>query len=328
MKNLIIAAFLIVGFSTTGQKKVEKTFNLSGSIDTYFRRNIDGGNFDTAPGSSFANKPGFALGMINIIVGYEGEKVGFVADMVYGPRGNDAVFGSPLGSSEVVNQLYAYWNVSEAVKLTIGNFNTFLGYEVISPVGNFNYSTSYLFSYGPFSHSGLKADFTLSEKSSLMLAVMNPTDKTEFNPTGEYSLGVQYGYSNQYLNFLLNPNSYEIDYTGGFNASDSFYLGINAAYFKAKDDPDFYGFALYPQYSVSDKLKLGLRGEFFQEDGHLEAIGTGVEDSSVLAFTLTANYKVDSLVIIPEVRLDSASEAAFGVGKNLSSFLLAVVYTF
>ena len=140
MKKIILTLLVASSLVMTGQETEEKKFTLSGSVDTYFRGNISGGNFDTAPGSSFANQPGFALGMINLVAAYEGEKVGFVADMVYGPRGNDAVFGSPTGSSEVINQLYAYWNVSEKVKLTIGNFNTFLGYEVISPTANFNYS--------------------------------------------------------------------------------------------------------------------------------------------------------------------------------------------
>ena len=45
--------------------------------------------------------------------------------------------------------------------VTLGNFNTFLGYEVISPAANFNYSTSYMFSYGPFSHTGMKLDFSV-----------------------------------------------------------------------------------------------------------------------------------------------------------------------
>ncbi len=151
MKKIIFTLLIASSLILTAQEKEEKTFTLSGSVDTYFRGNISGGNYDTAPGSSFANQPGFALGMINLVAGYEGEKVGFVADMVYGPRGADAVFGSPAGSAQIVNQLYAYWNVSEKVTFTLGNFNTFLGYEVISPTANFNYSTSYLFSYGPFS---------------------------------------------------------------------------------------------------------------------------------------------------------------------------------
>jgi hypothetical protein len=247
--------------------------------------------------------------------------------MVYGPRGVDAVFNS-VGNSSIVNQLYAYWNVSDKVKLTIGNFNTFLGYEVISPAANFNYSTSYLFSYGPFSHTGLKADFTLSENTSLMLAIMNPTDATEYNPTGSYAFGAQLGLSGQYFNFLYDSGAYEIDFTGGFDVSDTFFLGVNAAYFSGDDAPGFYGAALYPQIATSDSFKIGLRTEYFVEDGDFGAIGTGVADSSVFATTLTGNYSIGSLTIIPELRLDSASDEAFVGDKALSSFALAAVYSF
>lgn len=329
MRKIIFTFLLASSLLVNAQEKEEKTFTLSGSVDTYFRGNISGGNFDTAPGSSFANQPGFALGMINLIAAYEGEKVGFVADMVYGPRGADAVFNSVGNSSSIVNQLYAYWNVSEKVTLTIGNFNTFLGYEVISPTANFNYSTSYLFSYGPFSHTGIKADFVLGEETSLMLAVMNPTDATEFNPNGSYAFGAQLGFSGQFLNFLYDQGAYEIDFTGGFDLSETFFLGVNAAYFSGDDAPGFYGAALYPQIATSDSFKIGLRTEYFQEtDGIFGAIGTGVADSSVFATTLTGNYTIGSLTIIPELRLDSASEAAFVGDKALSSFALAAVYSF
>jgi hypothetical protein len=266
--------------------------------------------------------------MVNLVAAYEGEKTGFVADMVYGPRGADAVFGSPAGSAQIVNQLYAYWNVSDKVTLTLGNFNTFLGYEVISPTANFNYSTSYLFSYGPFSHTGIKADIALSENTSLMLAVMNPTDATEYNPTGNYAFGAQLGFSGQYINFLLDNGAYEIDFTGGFDLSETFFLGVNAAYFSGDDAPGFYGAALYPQIATSDSFKIGLRTEYFVEDGAFGAIGTSVADSSVFATTLTGNYSIGSLTIIPELRLDSASEAAFVGDKSLSSFALAAVYSF
>ncbi|MDO6749851.1 outer membrane beta-barrel protein, partial [Gilvimarinus sp. 1_MG-2023] len=81
----------------------------------------------------------------------------------------------------IVNQLYVYYNVTESTTLTLGNFNTFLGYEVISPAANFNYSTSYLFSYGPFSHTGIKLDYAATEDLSFMLAAMNGTDNTDYN---------------------------------------------------------------------------------------------------------------------------------------------------
>ena len=346
-KHLLFLLVFLISLTTLSQeeeeKKEEKKISFSGSVDAYFRNNLNAPNDENvvAPGSSFANLPGFALGMVNLVVGYEGEKVGFVADLVYGPRGEDATFLSPFlrpgGSSNIVNQLYAYWNVSESVKLTIGNFNTFLGYEVISPTANFNYSTSYLFSYGPFSHTGLKADFALSDDFSLMLAVMNPTDATEFNPTGKYAFGVQLGYADQFLNFLLDDGAFEIDYTGGINLSEKFFLGINAALYDNGNSDNaktgFAGVALYPQLSTSDTFTIGLRGEYFVETGDFGAIGTGMEDSSVFATTLSANIKVGELTIIPELRLDSSSDEFFldkdfDAQKSLSSFILAAVYKF
>jgi hypothetical protein len=341
MKKIItLSMFLVVLGSFAQEAPVEAPkFTLSGSIDAYYRANLNAPNDAdnwTKPGSSFANLPGFALGMANIVASYEGEKVGFVADLVFGPRGTDATFNSPMYSStgQIINQLYAYWNVSESVKLTMGNFNTFLGYEVISPVANFNYSTSYLFSYGPFSHTGLKADFALSEDFSLMLGVMNDTDLTEFNPTGDYAFGAQLGYSGQFLNVLVDPSFFEIDYTGGFDLSDKFFLGLNAAYLKGENSgPGFAGGAIYPQYAMSDTFTLGLRAEYFVEDGDFGAIGTGVADSSVFATTLTGSFAIDNLTIKPELRLDSASDDAFidtdlAPSKSLGSFVLAAIYSF
>lgn len=346
-KTKYIKYFLILPlilFSTTvlsqdaEDSEEPKKFALSGSVDAYFRANLNSANSGanySAPGSSFANLPGFALGMANVIASYEGGKVGAVADLVFGPRGTDAIFASPLYSAtgNIVNQLYAYWNVSEQVTITFGNFNTFLGYEVISPVANFNYSTSYLFSYGPFSHTGLKVDFDLGNDWSAMLAVMNPTDLTEFNPNGKYSFGAQLGYDGQYLNLLADDGNFEIDFTGGFDLSETFFLGINAAYFDGADDTGFAGVALYPQMQTSENFSIGLRGEYFAETGDFGAIGTGVDDSSVLAVTLTGSATIGDLIIKPELRLDSASEDAFLDSdgqpiKSLSSFLLAAVFAF
>lgn len=319
--------------------------SISGSVDAYYRTVLTGGTNDAsdgstlAPSTSFANQTGFALGMANVVLGLEGEKTGFVADLVTGPRGTDAVFLSSTASSSIVNQLYAYWNVSDKVTLTIGNFNTFLGYEVISPTGNYNYSTSYMFSYGPFSHTGLKADFTLGE-ASLMLAVLNPTDATDYNPNGEYAFGAQLGFGGAYLNTILADDFYQVDLTAGWDLTDALYLGVNAT--KAKDN--FTGAALYLQNSFSDDFSLGFRGEYFKDDG----VGAIALDENVIDLTLSANYTVDRLTIIPEFRIDMLSYDGYvsdndgmdmtdpanpvlinpQMDKSLSSFTLAAVYAF
>lgn len=311
---------------------------ISGTIDTYFRTNLNTTN-DTesggsiAPATSFANKTGFALGMANISASYQSDKVGFVADLVFGPRGTDAVFGSNPGngSSHIVNQLYAYWEVSNKITLTMGNFNTFLGYEVISPAGNFNYSTSYMFSYGPFSHSGIKADFAFGKGFSLMAGVFNPTDVTEFNPSGAYMAGTQIGYTHKagsiYLNTLFDDDFYQFDLTTGWDLSDKVYVGLNSSYAKEA----FYGFASYIKLATSETFALGLRGEYFSNEG-IE-VGEIADGERVIDLTFSANYKVGYLTIIPEFRMDLASNDAFMNSeltrqKSLSSFLLAAVYTF
>ena len=363
-KKVSLLAIAFVSFTTVAQEEekswIEK-FSLSGSVDGYFRYNIGAPNNTNAiaPGTSFANESGFAIGMANIIVGYEGEKVGFVADLVFGPRGEDAVFLSD-GSAQIVNQLYAYWNVSEKVKLTFGNFNTYLGYEVISPAGNFNYSTSYMFSYGPFSHTGLKADFTLSDKWSAMLSVMNPTDYTESNPFDTYIVGAQLGYAadngSAFLNFRYGNEgepgevgpTFQVDLTTGWDLSEDFYLGINSTYLSTEPQGDgdaagFYGVALYPQYKTSESFTLGLRGEYFaQYNGGLVFDDGGTlsspiafdseGDGDVIAVTLTGSYDIGDLTLKPEFRVDSSDDAFIDsdleVSSTLSSFVLGAIYKF
>lgn len=326
IKRIVLVFVAVLGISTIYAQEVkeEKKLSVSGSVDAYYQANLSAPD-DVAQsfGSSFANELGFALGMANVVASYEGEKTGVVADVTFGPRGDEATGGFNL------NQLYAYLNVSESTTLTMGRFNTYLGYEVISPVGNFNYSTSYLFSNGPFSHVGLKADFALSESTSLMLAVMNVTDVNN-NLTGAYSLGAQLGVSGQFFNLYYDGGEglgFEIDYTGGFDVSDSFFLGINAAY-KDNDGEGFYGAALYPQLGLSDDFTLGLRGEYFKNMSDFDV------ESSVFATTLTGSYTVENLTIKPEFRLDTWGDAKPYVDSkglvtdNLSSFLIAAIYSF
>ena len=330
---LVFIAILSVGVMNAQEEKVEKKFTISGSVDAYYQAYLsapdnDGQSFGTA----FAENTGFAVGMGNVVFSYEGEKVGAVLDLVTGPRGASATFNSDIVDG-IVNQAYVYYNISESTKLTMGRFNTFLGYEVISPVSNFNYSTSYLFSSGPFSHVGVKADFALSDDFSLMLAVTNPWDTNDTSMSGEYALGAQLGFKGQYLNFYYDSGNsgglgFEVDYTGGFDMSDSFFMGINAAY-NDNDGSGFYGVALYPQLAASDAFSVGLRGEYFGRYGDANP-----DEESVLGLTLTGSYSVENLTIKPEIRLDSWSDSmpymdADGMASdNLSSFLVAAIYSF
>ncbi len=352
----------------------ETSIDISGSVDGYFRANLNTYNRylqedesdPIAPPTSFANKPGFALGMANIKLESTYKNVGAVVDLVAGPRGEEAV-SVKEGSTELINQLYVYWNPTEKMTLTLGRFNTFLGYEVISPVDNFNYSTSYMFSYGPFSHTGLKVDYQFSDTFSGMVSVMNPTDVTSYNPVGSYYLGGQLGYSNKGKNIYLNVlwgdqdgdieesdtrigtvskgHTFQMDLTAMFDVSEKVFLGVNTTYNQTEtgelsedlDRAGFWGAALYTQYKFSKKASLGLRTEYFNEfDGGVGALGLydTEGDADVWDVTLTGNIAWGPLQLKPEIRYDFASESIFADEKNgnlqstLGSFLVAAIYQF
>jgi len=351
------------------------SFTFSGSIDTYFRSSFKTTNsyYDGmhAPSTSFSDLKGFSLGMVNLITTYSGEKSGFVADLVFGPRGQAAVFGTASGQA-IINQAYAYYKVSDKVTFNLGQFNTFLGYEVISPTVNFHYSTSYMFSWGPFNHTGARVDFALDNGVVAKLAVMNPTDIVEFNPVNTYTLGAQIGKTSDaggvWLNFLYGDQDgtldknvavigdassgklFQADITLGYNLSSNFYLGFNATHQTVaagefvdgsgsivKSDgkaSSFTGFAVYPKLTLSESFAIGLRAEHFMvKNGHLSIFGLNENgDGGVTEFTLSGNYKVGGLMLIPELRIDKTSEKSFehnSTAKDIMpSATLAAVYKF
>ena len=330
MKKVIFTLLLATSLIATAQEKEDKgTFTLSGTVDVYGTTNFtkDPGT----PGILIANPQNanaFGLGFANTVFAYEKGKAGVVADLAFGPRADDANLAG------AINQLYAYYNVNDKLTVTAGQFNTFLGYEVINPSANFNYTVSYLFNAGPFSHTGIKADYAVSEDLSFMLAVTNghAISSSDGNLTDGTQLGAQVGYKGQYLNFItgaVDATSAKdwifLDYTGGFDLSDTFYLGLNAAYANSsKDDAGYKGVALYLQNTFSETFSLGLRPELFIST-------TSGVDSEVAAFTLTSNINLTSnLKFITDLRFDTSDDYIIEASpnKNATALTMAAVYSF
>ena len=123
---------------------------------------------------------------------------------------------------------------------------------------------------------------------------------------------------------MYSPREALYDLTGGYDLSKKFYLGVNSTYNKTDKD-GFYGVALYPQYNLG-KLTAGLRGEYFAEINN--GVGAIAPDANVINFTTTLDYAIDNLNLKLEYRLDKASEQVFEQKDNLSSIVLAAVYSF
>ncbi len=310
----------------------------SGSVDTYFKYDFSGhGNIPT----SFASdQNSVSIGMIDLGLKKTVGKASFVGELSFGPRGQYQSVpngdGSNLNSNNSfhIQNLYVSYNVTDKFNLSAGYMSTFIGYEVISPAGNFNYSTSYLFTSGPFENAGFKATYTFSDKVSLMAGIFNDNWNAYTSTHDVSTFGAQLTVTpvknwTAYLNVATGPTSGTIfDLTTAYQITDAFKLGLNGATFTpAHGGGGYDGVALYPQLAVSKVVTFGLRGEYFEVKN-----GGG----NVTAITATANIKAGPLMLIPEVRFDNKTSAfavpfvdSSGATTNSASqFLIAAVYAF
>ncbi len=340
--TLILALMLTstLTFAQDAEAPKSTPLEISGSGDLYYKY-----DFAKVPniGTSFASdQNSVSLGMLDIALKKSSGKASFVGEVSFGPRGQYQSIlngdGTDINSFHIQN-LYATYAFTDKFSMTAGYMGTFIGYEVISPVANFNYSTSYLFTNGPFQNAGIKANYKISEKFGAMLGLFNDNwNVYKADPTkGLNAVGAQLSYASgpvsAYLNFMDGSVSGTIvDLTATFQLSEKFKLGLNIADWAQEGDVGYTGFALYPIVGLTDAFSLGLRAEYFtaKEGANLYGINA---DQSVTAFTLSGNYKVGGLTVIPEFRLDSNSDDYFvdsdlNPTKSASQFTLAVVYGF
>lgn len=339
IKLLPLLALSAVTFGAFAQDKpADPPLAISGSVDTYYKYDFSG--HKNIPTSFASDQNSVSIGMIDLGLKKKVGKASFVGELSFGPRGQEQSIPDQAsnGSSYHIQNLYVSYDVTDKFNLTAGYMSTFIGYEVISPVGNFNYSTSYLFTSGPFQNAGFKATYTFSDKVSLMAGLFNDGWNTYTSTYDVSTFGAQLmlvpvkGWT-AYLNLATGPVSGTIfDLTTNYQITDAFKLGLNGAtYTPAHGGGGYDGVALYPQLAVSSAVTLGLRGEYFET----KAIGTTPKEH-VTALTATANFKAGPLTFIPEVRVDTfgdktASPFTDSKGmqtKSASQFSLAAVYAF
>ncbi|GAA4313767.1 hypothetical protein GCM10023149_09660 [Mucilaginibacter gynuensis] len=333
---LSAAAFAVKAQDTT---KTDPPLTITGSVDTYYK--YDFSDHSNLPTSFASDHNSISIGMIDIALKKKVNKAAFVGEISFGPRGQEqSILPGASGDSYHIQNLYVSYDITDKFVVTGGFMGTFIGYEVISPVGNFNYSTSYMFTNGPFQNAGVKFAYTFTDKVSLMAGVFNDAWNSYNSISKVNNFGAQLTVSpvtgwTAYLNVITGKTSgTEFDLTTAYQVTDAFKLGLNSATYSAPDKAGgFTGVALYPQYAVSSGVTLGLRGEYFKtKSGVYETFGPAPGES-VTAITATANIKAGPLTLIPEFRLDNGSAEAFtkksgAPSKNASQVLLAAVYAF
>ena len=320
---------------------------ISGSADAFFRYDLNKQLSNNK--TSFTNSQNaFSLGMASVKFEHTSSKVNVVADLGFGTRASEFSYND-AGIMAAVKQLYVSYAPAEGFKLTAGTWATHVGYELVDPQLNRNYSMSYMFTNGPFTHTGLKAEYAKG-KSGFMIGVSNPTD-FRIVPSGQINRKfalAQYSYAASdavklYFNYVGGKNIdtsiiNQFDIVATATVSKTFSVGLNGTLNRSKawdgvakenlEGQNWWGMAGYFNYDPTSAFGLTLRSEYFNDDKSVKGFGT-----SLLANTLSANIKLGALTFIPELRYESAGQEIYsdadGAGsKTALSFIIGAVYKF
>lgn len=346
----IPAATVVAENAPDPEPEKKPALTVSGFADIYYRYDFaktKANNF-----TSFTNSHNsFALGMASIKLEHKTDKVSMVADLDFGTRAAEFAYNES-GLLSAIKQLYVTYSPNSWLKLTAGSWATHIGYELVDPQLNRNYSMSYMFTNGPFTHTGIKAEAS-SGKSGFMVGISNATDY-RIPPTGQINkkfLIAQYSVAASenvklYLNYVggKNPDTSKVsqfDAVITAKVNDKLSFGFNGtvnstkAWDGAKNiaGKSWWGSALYVNLDPKPWFGLTLRSELFSDKNQLKVYAAAPEGGNILATTLSANFKVDGFIFIPEFRIDKGSKNVFvdkdgAATKSAGSFLMAVIYSF
>lgn len=301
--------------------------------------------------TSFTNSHNsFELGMASVKAEHSFGKVGMAADLGFGRRAEEFSYAD-ANTRFAIKQLYLNYTFKNGLKITAGNWATHVGYELVDAYLNRNYSMSYMFSYGPFSHTGIKAEKSFG-KLGVMLGVANPTDFKSAIDGGKYLIGqLSTASADEKLKLWLNYQGgkpvdsvkvSQLDLVVTAALAEKFSLGLNGTmasfqFWEKEDDfgsmESWWGTALYLNVDPKDWFGLTLRTEYFSDKKALNVFSGTPDGGSLIATTLSANFKAGNLTLIPELRFENATEDIFSdsdeeASPTAMSVLMAAVYKF
>src|SRR5438105_2303766 len=238
-KFAVLAIAMATFYYSDAQDSTKKSnLNITGSVDAYYRYNFNNAKDlkVTNNYTSFTNSQNsFELGMASLKAEHTIGKVSGVLDLGFGRRANEFSYNDS-GALTAIKQAYLSFAASDKVKFTMGKWATHVGYELLDAYLNRNYSMDYMFSFGPFFHTGIKGEVTLGN-IGFMLGVVNPTDHTTASFAKKYLIGQFSAYTKNgklkaYLNYVggkdatdTKTNQFDLVVTG--TVSDKFNIGYN-----------------------------------------------------------------------------------------------------
>ena len=331
----ILTVFLFMSLlsnaqSDTSAKAPEASTTYTIYFDGYYKSDFSKQSTNNKTSFTNSNKS-LQLGMASIKLDHTNGNFVATLDLGLGKRAQEFSYNDN-GVAQAIKQAYISYAPMSGLKITAGKWATHIGYELLDAYSNRNYSMSYAFSYGPFFHTGFRADIALGGKSAFMIGFAQPTDFVSTS-SPDKMLIAQFSTSSKddklkaFLNYQGGKDKSQFDLV--LNGVVSSQVGINYDGTIANiSGKNWTSNAVYVNYDPTAKFGFTLRSEYFNDTKN--AVGVG---SSIFQNTLSANIHFAKLTLIPEIRFDNAKDKIFfNTNNNLNqyagNFLVAAVYKF
>ena len=235
----------------------------------------------------------------------------------------------------------------KGIQIDAGKFNTSAGAEVTETHLNWNYSRSYLFSYGPFYHLGIRTTIPVHKNYSAGFQVFNGWNYIKDNNSGK-SVGLTGALTTSkvswFHSYIVGPERNEttdsmrnyFDTTLLLTPNEKANVSMNFAI--AKDSrpgepgsDKFYGLSTMARFNMGKWFAFAPRYEVFRDKG---SFFTGT-DQTINAFTMTGDFKArPNMIARFEYRADHSNRPVFersaGLDpiKHQNTFLVGLLYFF
>ena len=236
----------------------------------------------------------------------------------------EAANGSGAGPFDLQQALISWiTEIGNGLRLDVGKFVTPAGHEVIEGTDGYNdeYSHSFLFTFGPYTHLGLQLSYPFSSTVTAALYATNGWDVLIDNnskaslgaglnltPTDTFALQLLY-LGGPELAGTDPPWRHFLDVIATVNASKAVKLALHFDYAK-EGDTSWYGAAGYATIDASPSSLVGVRAEIFADpDGAKTGLATG---QTLTEITGTYTWKFGPhLVARIELRWDHSSNDVY-----------------
>ncbi|MBS1810729.1 MAG: porin [Acidobacteria bacterium] len=252
-----------------------------------------------------------------------------------------------------VLQAYGSYVTPGGLTIDFGKFYTPIGAEVIETKDNFNYSRGWLFTYGPYYHTGFRAKYAFNDKVAMSGFLVNGWDNVfENNVKTGKTVGVQLGLTPTKKfaltqTYMAGPEAplanvpavsardnwrHIADTVATVYVTDKFSLLGNFVYGTDGDNAGnrgkWTGFAAYFKYAFNDHLAFSPRFEVLNDK---DGLRTGVAQT-VKDITLTQEIKLAGNFLTRfEYRRDFSNQNFFtnsaGASRNnQNTFIIGLSY--